>query len=69
MSRDYEAGVQDGNRKAWWSRHSTLELARKAARKYARRSRRYQLAAYLGAHSGFVRHPDGRIEEVRAETH
>lgn len=64
MSLAFKAGVQDGNKKAWWSRHSTLELARKAARKYARKARRNGPATYRGAHSGFVLHPDGRIEEL-----
>jgi len=60
----YEAGVIDGQRHVWWSRHSTQALAERAARAYARKNR--PRTGGVGAWSGFVRTPNGEIVEVRA---
>jgi len=43
----------DQSRRWVWSRHSTLELARREARRRARR---------LPTREFWVRHPDGRLE-------
>lgn len=58
----YAAGVIDGHRHVWWSNHSTLELARAAARRY-QRGLQHQTGG-AGSWFGWVRWPDGRIEAV-----
>ncbi len=61
--RKYKAGVLDGHRYAWWSSHSTRELAERAARKYKRRIAGEKTGG-AGAWDGYIQLPDGRVEAV-----
>ena len=59
----WEAGVLDGMRYVWWSRHRTYQAARSAARRYAKKNQP-KGAHGAGAYDGYVRYGGGRIHAV-----